>query len=144
MDAEKATYGIARMARLLNVSRSGYYARGARDAAGPSPAQQRRETRTATIAALHADSDGVYGSPRILADLREAGERISAKTVTKLMRRHGIIGISPRRYTPVTTVHGPNPAPVPDRYNRRRCHSSIGMISPVRFEAAHPRTAPAA
>ncbi len=99
METEKATpklrFEIARMARLLEVSRSGYYDWAQRQAAGPSPAQQRRTDLTAKIVKHHADSDQVYGSPRILADLREAGEQVSAKTVAKLMRQAGIAGISP-------------------------------------------------
>ena len=73
MEAEKATFEIARMARLLGVSRSGYYDWSRRQVAGPSPAQQRRSDLTAKIIKHHADSDKVYGSPRILADLREDG-----------------------------------------------------------------------
>ncbi|RYZ32017.1 MAG: hypothetical protein EOP01_02125 [Propionibacteriaceae bacterium] len=33
---------------------------------------------------------------------------------------------------------------IEDRYNRRRRHSAIGMISPVRFEQLHHQTAEAA
>ncbi len=33
---------------------------------------------------------------------------------------------------------------IEERYNRRRRHSSIGMISPVRFEELHPQMAQAA
>lgn len=72
MDAEKATYRIGRMGRLLGVSRAGYYAWAAREAAGPSAAQRRRVELTAKIVAFHEDSDRVYGSLRILADLRQA------------------------------------------------------------------------
>ncbi len=119
MDAEKADYEISRMARLLDVSRSGYYDWVGRQAAGPSPAQQRRDALAVKIRRFHADSDQVYGSPRILADLREDGETVSAKTVAKLMRQHQIVGISPRAFTPVTTLAGPDPHPVPDLVKRR-------------------------
>jgi transposase InsO family protein len=57
-------------------------------------------------------SDGVYGAPRILADLRAAGERVSRKTVAASLRRQHLAGISPRRFTPATTVvdlHAPFP-----------------------------------
>ena len=96
MAAEQATFEIARMARLLGVSRSGFYDWARRDAAGPSAAEQRRTELTTKIAAHHADSDQTYGSPRILAVLREAGERVSGKTVAKLMRQAGIAGMRAR------------------------------------------------
>ena len=118
MDAQKATFTIARSARLLAVSRSGYYAWAARQIAGPSPAVRRRIELTAKIAGFFTSSDEVYGSPRILADLREDGEKVSRKTVAKLMRAAGIVGISPRAFTPVTTVAGPDPCPVPDLVGR--------------------------
>ena len=128
MAAEKATYEIARMARLLGVSRSGYYDWAGRAAAGPSPAQRRREQLVGKIKVFHADSDQVYGSPRILADLRADGEVVSGKTVAKLMRAHGIRGISPRKWTPPTTLAGPDPAPCPDRVKRR---FDVGVLNAV-------------
>lgn len=119
MDAEKATFPITRMAGLLGVSRSGFYQWRRRRGGLPGPAQQRRAALTEKIIGFHAASDHVYGSPRILADLREDGERVSAKTVAKLMRTNGIVGISPRKFVPVTTVAGPDPQPIPDLTNRR-------------------------
>jgi transposase InsO family protein len=118
MDAEKANYDVSRMARLLDVSRSGFYDWASRRAAGPTRAQQRREQLVEKIKTFHKESDEVYGSPRILADLREDGETVSAKTVAKLMRANNIRGISPRKWTPVTTVAGVDQAPCPDRVNR--------------------------
>ena len=126
METEKATHDVARMARLLEVSRSGYYAWTNRDAAPPSPAQARRSALSVKITAFHDDSDRVYGSPRILADLREDGEQVSAKTVAKLMRTSGIAGISPRKFTPVTTVPGPDPAP--DLVGRRFDHGELNQV----------------
>jgi len=134
MEAEKATpdnvdgFEVARLARLLEVSRSGYYDWAKRQAVGPSPAQQRRSDLTAKIIKHHVDSDQVYGSPRIVADLREAGEQISAKTVAKLMRQAGIAGISPRGFVPVTTQPGPDPQPVADLVGRRFDRGQLNRV----------------
>jgi putative transposase len=81
IDAEKANLTIVRMTGLLEVSRSGFYKWRATEQAGPTPTQQRRDAIDAKVKAFHAASDQVYGSPRILADLREGGEVISRKTV---------------------------------------------------------------
>ena len=104
IEAEKASYPVKRMCELLEVSRSGFYKwRKARDG-GPSPAQQRRAELDAKVAAFHAASDGVYGAPRILADLREDGAQVSRKTVAASLRRQGLAGISPRGFAPATTI----------------------------------------
>ena len=78
MHAEKSNFTVSRMARLLEVSRSGFYAWLTR---APSPRALRAERIEAKIAWLHGESDEVFGSPRILVDLREDGEIISRKTV---------------------------------------------------------------
>lgn len=96
IEAEKAIYTVSRMCGLLEVSRSGFYKwRQSRDG-GPSPSRQRRAELDAKAADFHQASDGVYGAPRILADLRAAGTRVSRKTVAASLRRQGLAGISPR------------------------------------------------
>ncbi len=50
--------------------------------------------------AAHRDSGGVYGSPRITAELRAAGEIVSEKTVAKVTAEIGVAGISPRTFEP--------------------------------------------
>lgn len=67
---------------------------------GPTPTQQRRAALDAKIAAFHKAFDGVYGAPRVLADLREDGEQVSRKTVAASLRRQGLAGISPRTFAP--------------------------------------------
>lgn len=111
IEAEKATHSITRMSDLLGVSRSGYSAWTARQASEPGPREARRADLTVKIEDFHKASDGVNGAPRILADLREAGEKVSRKTVAKLMRHNGIRGISPRPWVPVTTIADAKPAP---------------------------------
>jgi putative transposase len=104
IEAQKAEFTVIRMTGLLEVSRSGFYKWRATQAAGPTAAQQRREAIDAMVKGFHAASDQVYGSPRILADLRADGVTVSRKTVASSMRRQRLAGISPRRFTPVTTV----------------------------------------
>ncbi|WP_110767524.1 IS3 family transposase, partial [Mycolicibacterium mucogenicum] len=66
-----------------------------------------------------ADSDGVNGAPRILADLREDGWVVSCKTVAASLRRQGLFGISPRTFGPPTTVADPDAEAIPDLVKRR-------------------------
>ena len=119
INAEKANYTISRMCRLLQVDRRRYHEWAKRRAAGPTPAEQRRAELTGKIVEFYKASDGTYGAPRILHDLRDAGETVSVKTVAKCMRQAEIAGISPRTWHPPTTVPGPNPDPAPDLVKRR-------------------------
>ncbi len=115
MHAEKSNFTLARMARLLEVSRSGYYAWLKRE---PSKRAVRRERIEAKIAWFHGDSDEVSGSPRILADLREDGETISRKTVAKTMRKLGLRGICPKKWRTTTILDHADAYP-PDATKRR-------------------------
>ena len=94
MLAENTNFTIIRMVRLLEVPRSGYYAWIGRV---PSPASIRRVHIEQKVASLHGDSDEVYGSRRILADLHADGAVISRKTVAGTTRRLGLAGICPQR-----------------------------------------------
>ncbi len=119
IEAEKAIYTVSRMCGLLEVSRSGFYKwRKSRDG-GPSPSRLRRAELDAQVAGFHHGSDGVYGAPRILVDLRAAGQQVSRKTVAASLRRQGLAGICPRRFAPATTVVDLD-APVPKDLVRRR------------------------
>jgi transposase InsO family protein len=68
--------------RALGVSRSWFYKH--KDGHLP-PRAQRREKLKAEVARLFAAHDGKYGSPRITADLRDTGWRVSENTVAALM-----------------------------------------------------------
>jgi putative transposase len=69
------------MCALLGVSRSGHYKWCANRDDAPTPVQRRRTELDAKVAASHVASDGVYGAPRIPADLRAGGERVSRNAV---------------------------------------------------------------
>ena len=101
MHAEKSNFTLARMAGLLGVSRSGYYAWLGR---APSDQALRQERIEQKVSWFHGQSDEVSGSPRILADLRADGEIISRKTVAAAMRRLGLRGICPKRWRTTTVT----------------------------------------
>jgi putative transposase len=116
------------MADLLEVSRSGYYAWQARRDATPGARALRRIELGERVLAAHTASDGVNGSPRILADLRAAGETVSRKTVAKLMGAHGIAGISPATWRPVTTISDGTPHTIPDLVERDFDRSRLDAV----------------
>lgn len=110
MAAEKTNFTITRMVRLLEVSRSGYYAWTHRL---PSSSSEIRGVHIEQkIRYFHAHSDEVYGSGRILADLRADGEIISRKTVTRAMKRLGLAEICPKKWKTTTTIDHADTYPV--------------------------------
>jgi transposase InsO family protein len=86
--------------RVLEVSRSGYYAWRDRPASGQ---RHRREELARKIHAVHGDNRGVYGSPRVFKALRAKGESVSKNTVAKVMRFCGLRAKAKRKFVPRTT-----------------------------------------
>jgi transposase InsO family protein len=80
--------------RALQVSPAWFYKWRDGDA---SPQHARRVALAAEIARLFAAHHGTYGSPRITADLREAGWRVSENTVAELMRKQGLVARPKKR-----------------------------------------------
>jgi putative transposase len=74
--------------RALGVSESWFYKWRDGDA---SPRRARREQLTGAIRQLFAAHHGKFGSPRITDDLRDAGWRVSEKTVAAIMREQGLV-----------------------------------------------------
>jgi putative transposase len=82
------------MCRVLGVSRAGFYAWERR---APCDRELSDAWLTEKIRAIHAKSQGTYGSRRIHAELRlEHGIRVGKKRVERLMVLAGISGELPR------------------------------------------------
>jgi putative transposase len=84
-DGHQVPHAVA--CRALGVSRSWFY----RWRGGTLSARaQRRQRLAAEVARLFAVHGGRYGSPRITADLTDAGWRVSQNTVAQIMRELGL------------------------------------------------------
>ena len=94
MKAHRACYPIAMLCRVLGVSTNGYYAWRQRL---PSRRAQENEQLSRRIGCIHAASRGTYGAPRVHAELRAQGTRVSRPRVARLMRALGLQGVSRRR-----------------------------------------------
>ena len=112
--AHQAVYPVQTMCRVLEVSRSGYYAWRRRE---PSARAQSDATLTARIREVHEDSRKTYGSPRIHAELQEEGQRVGRKRVARLMRGARLEGASRRRFVK-TTQRAEDARPAPDLVDR--------------------------
>ena len=94
IDAKRAQHPVSLLCSVLGVSRAGYYAWNDR----PASARRRRdEVLLGEIHAIHDESKGTYGWPRIHAELRHRGVRVSRKRVARLMRQAGVSGMVRRR-----------------------------------------------
>src|SRR5690349_7704908 len=97
--AERATFPVRSLCRLVGVAASGFYAWLRR---GPGRRAGEDAGLAGRIAAIFEASRRTYGSPRIHAELREDGVRIGRGRVARLMRRGGLTAAR-RRRVPRTT-----------------------------------------
>ncbi|MGV0977275.1 MAG: IS3 family transposase [Azonexus sp.] len=108
---------IERACAALMVSPSGYHLWQQHNT---SPCQRRLDDVRITeqIRAVHHANYGCYGSPRIHAALRAAGETVSKHRVARLMRESGIAGKRSHRRVS-TTVTDPQAQVAANLLNRR-------------------------
>jgi transposase InsO family protein len=85
------------MCRIYGVTRAGYYAWRSRER---SERERQNETLASEIRAVHTESRGTYGSPRVHQALLKRGHCVGKHRVARLMRRHGIKArVATIRYT---------------------------------------------
>lgn len=101
MKEHEGCFAVERMARVLGVSRSGYYAWRTRPVGAREMANRQLVSQ---IRAIYQQSYATYGSPRIFHELRAAGVACGRHRVARLMRREGIQACRRRGRQPRTTV----------------------------------------
>ena len=114
IDAKRAQHPVSLLCGVLGVSRAGYYSW--KDRPASARAHCDGELLEA-IAAIHGESKATYGWPRVHAELRHRGVRVSRKRVARLMRQAGLSGMVRRRKSK-TTIRVPGIATAPDLVRR--------------------------
>jgi transposase InsO family protein len=85
------------MCRVYGVTRAGYYGWRSRER---SERERQNEALANRIRAVHAESRGTYGSPRVHRALQSEGRCVGKHRVARLMRAHGIKArVATIRYT---------------------------------------------
>ena len=125
MKANQAELPVRTLCRVLRVSASGYYAWLDRT---PGPRARANAELMQRISQAHLASDATYGAPRIHAELAEQGVAAGKNRIARLMRLHGLRGVSRRRGWCITTRRDKARPPAPDLVQRRFVATAIDQL----------------
>ena len=104
IEAQKATYPITMMCRLLDVPRSTYYEWAGR-ADTVTATAARRAALAEAVESVFDEYRQTYGCRRIAHVLNtERGMAVSVGTVADIMRERGLVAVQPRAYKTTTVV----------------------------------------
>jgi putative transposase len=127
IEAERASFSVPLMCRMLGVSRSGYYGWRVRP---PSKRERIDATLTERMREIHQRSRRTYGYPRVHAELQAMGIRCGRKRVARLMRKEGLKGCL-RGHKKRTTRRNGSAVPAPDLVRR-----NFAAVAPDRLWVA--------
>ena len=114
--AEKAAVrNVAKACALLSVSRSAYYQWSQQR---PSAHARRDSELGERVVAIHRESRGTYGAPRVHQQLRREGVHCAKKRVARLMAVRGLAGRWRRRFQKTTIPDPLAPGTSPDLVQR--------------------------
>ena len=114
MTANQAVFPVQVMAKVMGVSRSGFYAWARRPPSARAMADSRLSER---IGKIHSASKETYGAPRIHAELADDGINVGRKRVERLMKASALVGVSRRKGTR-TTIRDERVRPAGDLVDR--------------------------
>src|ERR1039458_2084279 len=123
---EVAGHSVNNACRLLEVSRSAYYQRRQ---ATPSARATSDAELTEKITAIHSESKGTYGSPRVHRALRKAGTECGKRRVRRLMRQAGLEVKDTKKPVGALNWH----------YARRSAIIRHGLLAPLPRLVSHLR-----
>jgi transposase InsO family protein len=127
------TYGVEKMARVLSVSRSGYYAWIHR------PESMRRCQKvelTEQIREIQRQMHHRYGTPRVTRELARRGRSVGHNRVARILREKGL-GARPKRRFRVTTKSAQGPVVAVNMLDRRFSAAAVNQkwVSDITYVA---------
>jgi len=129
--AQAAAHPVRRLCQVVGVSKAGYYAWAARQRGRPSRRAAANAELAEAIRRIHVASGACYGSPRIHAELIEAGVCCSRNRVARVMRAVQLKAKTRRRFR-VATTDAQHPEPVaPNRLARQFAVAALGAPNRV-------------
>ncbi len=125
MKANQADFPMRTLCKVLRVSRGGFYEWVDRPA---SARMQSNAVLLERIEQMHRASDATYGMPRIHAELLDQGMVVGRNRIARLMRTHGLRGVSRRRAWCVTTRRDKRQRPAPDLVQRKFTATALNQL----------------
>jgi transposase InsO family protein len=101
MQKHRDVFRIKAMARIFDVSRSGFYT-WCKRASVPSPRALAQQARDARVRAAFIAGKGRSGAPRLHDDLRDAGFPADIKTIAASLRRQGLRAKAAKKFKATT------------------------------------------
>jgi transposase InsO family protein len=115
IEEQRGAHSVERVARLVGVSRSGYYAWRVRPRSGREKAN---EDLAKAIGEIQKEHKWRYGSPRVTRELWQRGQRVGGNRVARVMRERGLWARRKRRYR--STTDSNHSLPVAQNLLRRK------------------------
>ncbi|MDX2253827.1 MAG: IS3 family transposase [Nitrospira sp.] len=137
MHAHQQEFRLARMCRVLGVSRSGFYAWVGRE---PSARAQANQHLTTRIRALHQQTREAYGARKMWQLLNREGVRCGRHRVARLRREAGIIALRRRRYVRTVQARHHEPVTIPNRLNQQFVVSAKNRVWAADYTFVPTRT----
>lgn len=121
---QRLEFNVSWMCRRLEVSRSGFYAWLKRK---PSRRAIEDQRLSAKIVSSFRANRGVYGSPRMVDELRADGESVGRRRVARLMKKHRLCARLPKHFRKTTDSSHSRPV-VPNLVQRQFLPNSPNKI----------------
>ena len=127
------TYGVEKMARVLSVSRSGYYAWMDRP---ESVRTCQKVELTEQIREIQRQMHHRYGTPRVTRELARRGRSVGHNRVARILREKGL-GARPKRRFRVTTKSAQGPVVVENKLDRHFSAAAVNQkwVSDITYVA---------